>query len=150
MSDEKDIPINPIDPDTITEHPDTLAYPHHRGSLPVVPTAQGEIKIKALGAMQHQTNQQLGQIKQQMELLATQAKAIQDRIEVSQRIYGAEMKFKPDMLHTYTLYEKKDGVFALSLIGHRQWGRKGCPYKYIATVKLLADHTWEVLDKGAE
>lgn len=149
MSKDKQEKINPIDPDTITENPDTLAYPHHRGSLPVAPTAQGEIKIKALGAMHHQTNKQLDQIKKQMELLAEQAKAIQDRVEISERIYGSEMRFKPELLHIYYLYEKDNGKHLLSMIADDQWGRKGCPYHYIAKVQLLADHTWDVLHRSA-
>ena len=30
--------INPIDKDNITETPNTLAYPHHRGGVPIIPT----------------------------------------------------------------------------------------------------------------
>lgn len=138
---------NPIDDDSITEKPDTLAYPHHRGSFPVAPNKEGEIKIKAMGAMRHQTDQQLDQIKEQMKLLAKQASEIQDRIEVSERIYGAEMRFKPDIMHTYHLYEKDNGQHVLSMIGPAQWGRKTCPYTFVASVKLLADHTWDIVAK---
>jgi len=146
MIEEEEEFINPIDKDTITDKPDSLAYPHHRGSLPVAPTKQGEIKIKAMSAMEHQTNQQLSQIKQQMELLAKQASAIQDRVEVSEQIYGAEMRFKPDVLHTYHLYEKENGKHTLSMIGPNQWGRRDCPFTFVASVKLLGDHTWEIVD----
>ena len=137
---------NPIDDDSVTENPDSIAYPHHRGSLPVAPTKQGEIKIKAMGAMQHQTNQQLNQIKKQMELLAQQANDIQKRVEISERIYGAEMRFKPEIMHTYHLYEKENGAHTLSMVGPDQWGRKGCPFTFVATVKLLGDHTWEIVE----
>ena len=58
--------INPIDKDNITEEPGTLSYGHHRGSFPVIPTKQGAIKNKALAAMEHQTDIQLQQIKDQM------------------------------------------------------------------------------------
>ncbi|MFT7612279.1 MAG: hypothetical protein ACI9J3_001233 [Parvicellaceae bacterium] len=145
MNEEEEKFINPIDKDTITDKPSTLAYPHHRGSLPVAPNRQGEIKIKAMGAMEHQTNQQLSQIKQQMELLAKQASAIQDRVEVSEQIYGAEMRFKPDVLHTYHLYQKENGKHTLSMIGPNQWGRRECPFTFVASVKLLGDHTWEIV-----
>ena len=149
-SKDKEDFINPIDEDHITENPDTLAYPHHRGSFPVAPTKQGEIKIKAIGALQHQTDAQLQQIKEQMELLAKQATELQNRIEVSERIYGAEMRFKPTILHTYHLYEKEDGSHTLSMVAPDQWGRKGCPFYFVASVKLLADHTWEVIKKNDE
>ena len=26
-----------------------------------------------------------------------------------------------------------------------EWGKKGCPLTFISSVKLLADHTWEVI-----
>lgn len=136
---------NPIEDDSITERPDSLAYPHHRGSLPVKPTKSGEVKIKALGAMHYQTNQQLGQIKEQMSMLVNQASEIQKRVEISEQIYGAEIKFKPEIMHTYHLYNKSAEESLLSLIGPKQWGRKGAPYDFVASVKLLGDHTWEIV-----
>lgn len=146
MSDEKQDFQNPIDDDSITDKPDSLAYPHHRGSLPVAPTKQGEIKIKAMSAMHHQTDQQLTQIRQQMELLARQASDIQKRVEISEKIYGAEMRFKPDVMHVYHLYQKDDGKHTLSMVGPNQWGKRGCPFTFVATVKLLGDHTWEIVE----
>ena len=145
MKEEKTIFYNPIDEDTITETPNTLSYPHHRGSLPVQPTKIGEVKIKALGAMHYQTNQQLDQIKEQMSMLVNQASEIQKRVEISERIYGAEIKFKPEIMHTYHLYNKPKGKSLLSLIGPKEWGRKGAPYDFMASVKLLGDHTWEIV-----
>ncbi len=138
--------INPIDDDHITDNPHSLSYGHHRGSLPVTPTNQGKMKSKALSAMEHQTDIQLEQIKEQMRLLAQQANKIQQRVDVSERIYGAEMRFEPLINHVYHLYQKKDEKHLLSLIAPNAWGRKGCPYTFVATVRLLADHTWDVLD----
>ena len=31
------------------------------------------------------------------------------------------------------------------MISNDDWGRKECPYTFIAAVKLLADHTWDVI-----
>jgi hypothetical protein len=146
MSENKDHIVNPIDKDKITETPNTLSYGHHRGSLPVAPTEEGQVKGQALAAMEHQTDMQLHQIKQQMELLAAQASKIQKRVDVSQQIYGAEMRFEPLINHVYHLYEKKEGGHLLSLIHPNDWGRKGCPFVFVATVRLLADHTWDVLE----
>lgn len=144
VSDEKKNIVNPIDDDSITDTPNTLTYGHHRGSFPVVPTQEGVVKGKALSAMEHQTDIQLDQIRQQMELLAKQASRIQKRVDVSQQIYSAEMRFEPLINHVYHLYEKKEGGHILSLIGPSDWGRSGCPYVFSATVRLLADHTWDV------
>lgn len=137
--------VNPIDPDNITENPHSLTYGHHRGSLPVKPTEEGQLKSKALSAMEHQTDIQLLQIKEQMELLAQQANKIQNRVDVSERIYSAEMRFEPLINHIYHLYQQENGKHLLSLISPKDWGRKGSPFEFVATVRLLADHTWDVL-----
>jgi hypothetical protein len=136
--------INPIDPDSITDQPHSLTYGHHRGSLPVIPTEQGQIKSKALSSMEHQTDIQMLQIKQQMELLAQQAAKIQKRVDVSRQIYSAEMRFEPLINQLYHLYQREDERYLLSMIGPNDWGRKTCPYTFIASVRLLADHTWDV------
>lgn len=139
--------INPIDDDHITETPNILTYGHHRGSSPIVPTKEGDIKSKALSAMEHQTDIQLVQIKEQMELLAQQAKKIQQRIDVSEQIYSARVRFEPLINHIYHLYNN-EGESILVMVGPDDWGRKGCPYEYLATVRLLADHTWDIVESN--
>ncbi|TMN72006.1 hypothetical protein CWB87_23815 [Pseudoalteromonas maricaloris] len=57
-------------------------------------------------------------------------------------IYEAKLGFKPQIGHSYHLYEKKDGSHMLSLISPAEWGNGGQFKQYISTVKLLADHTW--------
>jgi len=137
--------INPIDKDKISEDPSSLSYGHHRGSFPVIPTKKGAIKNKALSIMEEQTNIQLEQIKEQMKLLADQANKIKQRVEISQMIYNAEIKFEPLVSHNYHLYEKESGEYLLSMIGPKDWGFKGNPYNFISSVKLLGDHTWEMI-----
>jgi hypothetical protein len=102
---------------------------------------EGLIKHKALTAMEEQTNMQLQQIRKQIELLALQAQEIQKRKDLSLMIYGANLSFKPVIGQTYYLYEKKDGTHILSLIAPGEWG-SGPFKKFVAGVKLLADHTW--------
>ena len=145
MKNKKNI-VNPIDEDNVTDQPGTLTYGHHRGSFPVIPTKEGTIKTKALSAMEHQTDMQLEQIKQQMSLLAEQANKIKKRIEISEMIYQAEIRFDPLISHTYHLYENENNDFLLMMIGPNEWGKKGCPFNFISSVKLLADHTWEVVN----
>jgi hypothetical protein len=103
---------------------------------------EGIIKHKALTAMEEQTNMQLNQIRKQIELLALQAQEIQKRRELSMMIYNARLSFKPNIGQTYYLYEKNDGANLLSLVGPKEWGPSGPFKKFIAAVKLLADHTW--------
>ncbi len=99
--------------------------------------------------MHQQTESQMGQIYEQMQLLAEQAKAIQNRVEISERIYLAKISFEPLINHTYYLYQNSKNEDVLSLIAPQEWGRSSS-MQYLATVKLLADHTWEVLDEAEE
>ena len=137
---------NPIDKDKTTETPSTLPYAHHVGSALIKPIDKGKVKGRALSAMQEQTNMQMEQIRKQIELLAEQANAIKERVEVSEKIYQADTRFEPLIGHTYYLYEKKDNSWALSMVGPEEWGRSFPFQKFISAVKLLADHTWELQD----
>ena len=135
-----------IDKDKITENPSSLAYPHHVGSAVVKPEDKGKIKGRAMAAMEQQTDQQLGQIKEQMQLLADQANRIQKRKEISEQIYQADFRFEPLISHTYYLYKKETGKTLLSMVHPEEWGRSGVPYEFISAITLLADHTWEIIE----
>ena len=138
--------INPIDADKITENPHILPYAHHRGSALIDPVDRGKVKGRAMAAMYEQTDMHLDQIRQQIELLARQAQAIKDRVEISEKIYLAEMGFEPIIGKMYHLYLRKNGNHVLSLVSPQEWGRKP-PYEFVASVKLLADHTWDILNE---
>ena len=85
----------------------------------------------------------LTQIRQQIELLAIQAKEIQQRKELSMMIYDAKLSFSPVIGQLYYLYQNTEGACVLSMISPKEWGKKS-PYKnFVAAVKLLADHTWK-------
>ena len=142
--------INPIDPDKITENPHSLEYAHHAGSALIKPEDQGKLKGRALEAMVHQTDMQLNQIYEQMQLLAEQAKKLNARKQVSEFIYQAEMRFEPFINHIYHLYQRDNKAFVLSLVGPDQWGRTKQQFEFIATVKLLADHTWDILSQNPD
>jgi hypothetical protein len=104
---------------------------------------EGVIRHKALTAMEEQTNMQLEQIRKQIELLALQAQEIQMRKELSMIIYNAKLNFQPVIGHVYYLFEKQDGSHVVTMISPREWGGGAGPYKkFLAQVKLLADHTW--------
>lgn len=135
---------NPIDKDKIALNPHSLEYGHTVGAPSIKPLDKGRIKGLAVSAMYEQTDLQLSQIKEQIDLLAYQAKAIQDRIEISEKIYLAECRFKPLIGKTYHLYEKEENNWMLSMISPVEWG-DSCPHTFVSTVKLLADHTWSVL-----
>ncbi len=109
----------------------------------VKPNEAGHIRHTALKAMEEQTNMQLMQIRQQIELLALQAQEIQKRKELSMLIYSAQLRFQPVIGQVYHLYENQDGSHYISMIGPKEWGRKPAFKSYVATVQLLADHTWK-------
>ena len=141
--------INPIDEDKITDSPHNLPYAHTVGGAVVKPIDKGRMKGLAVTAMYEQTDMQLDQIREQIELLAVQAKAIQKRVEISEKIYQSQINFKPLIGHVYHLYSRENHEEFLSMIGPKEWGRMS-NLNFIASVKLLADHTWEIMEQGEE
>ncbi|WPP50579.1 DUF2452 domain-containing protein [Catalinimonas niigatensis] len=132
--------------DKITDTPGTLAFPHTVGGALIKPEDRGRIKGRAVSAMHQQTDRQMKQLYEQMETLVRQANQLKQRVEVSERIYLAQMNFEPLIGHTYYLYEKKDGSDVLSMISPEEWG-KSMPFnKIISKTTLLSDHTWDTED----
>lgn len=130
----------------VTENPGQLQYAHHRSGALVTPIDRGKLKGQAVEAMYQQTDQQLGMIAEQIQTLAKQYDKIKTRLEVSELIYLAEISFVPKIGHTYHLYRRDSGVDVLSMIGPHDWGKRGAPFsQFLSSVKLLADHTWEVI-----
>ncbi len=115
---------NAVDKKNVARDPGLITYAHTAGSAVIRPEDMGKVKGKGQMAMRQQTYDALGKIHHQMDLLARQAQEIQDRIEVSERIYDAQMSFEPLVNHTYYLYEKGDGTDILSMVSPTEWGRK--------------------------
>jgi hypothetical protein len=139
---------NPIDKDKITDQPGLIQYPHHVGSPAFKPMNKSLARSRSLNAMQEQTEINLIQIYKQMELLAKQASEIKSRVEISEKIYLSEIGFIPVINQTYHLYEREENVFVLSMIAPNEWTKK-IPFRsFVATVKLLADHTWMVINQN--
>lgn len=130
----------------VTENPGTLAYPHHAGSALVRPEDRGKIRGRAVAAMYEQTDRELGQIYEQMQLLARQAKDIQNRVDVSERIYKAQVSFEPIIGKIYYLYSRGENEDVLSMIAPTEWGKSKPFQQFVSKIKLLSDHTWEVLE----
>ena len=99
--------------------------------------------------MREQTNIQMNQIQKQVELLVKQANDLKERVEISEQIYQAELPFEPIISQIYHLY-KKEEQFKLLLIGPEDWGKIPSTLKYIGTVKMLGDHTWDILNKNSD
>ncbi len=142
---------NPIDKDKVAENPGLLPYAHHVGSALIRPEDRGKIKSRALTAMYEQTENQYRHLQEQMAVLAKQADLLRKRVEVSEQIYSSELRFEPIVGHTYHVYLGHDGKSHLSMIGPDEWGRSDSPFaEHSATVRLMADHTWEVLFSSTE
>ena len=138
--------VNPIDKDKVAENPGLLPYPHHVGGIVIKPEDTGKIKSRALTAMREQTNIQMNQIQKQVELLMKQANDLRERVEISEKIYLADLSFEPIIGQTYHLYIKEE-VYKLLLIGPEDWGKFPQSLQYVGTVKMLGDHTWDVISK---
>jgi hypothetical protein len=142
---------NPIDKDKVAENPGLLPYAHHVGSALIRPEDRGKIKSRALTAMYEQTESQYRNLQEQMTLLVRQADQLRQRVEISEQIYSSELRFEPIVGHIYHVYLGHDGKSHLSMIAPLEWGRSGSPFaEFTASVRLMADHTWEILagEKG--
>lgn len=129
----------------ITDLPGLIEYAHHAGSAIIKPTDKGRIKGTAVAAMQDQTDRQFRQLYEQMQTLIEQAKYLKRRVEVSERIYQATVPFQPVIGKIYYLYKKNDSTDLLSMISPEEWG-DNFPYEsFEAEVRLLSDHTWEIV-----
>ncbi len=137
---------NPIDKDKVAENPGLLPYPHHVGGIVIKPEDTGKIKSRALTAMREQTNIQMNQIQKQVELLMQQANDLKERIDISEKIYLADLSFEPIIGQVYHLYIKEE-IYKLLLIGPEDWGKMPATLHYVGTVKMLGDHTWDVISK---
>lgn len=137
--------VNPIDPEKIAENPHLLPYAHTVGGAVIKPIDKGRVKGRAVAAMYEQTDLQLAQIKEQIDLLAEQARKLHERVQLSEEIYQTDMNFEPLIGRIYYLYRRSNNKTVLSMVGPQEWGSKP-PYAYVASVKMLADHTWEILE----
>ena len=139
--------VNPIDPEDIAENPGLINFPHHVGSAVIKPEDKGKIKGRAMAAMKDQTDREMKQLYDQMQILVQQARDIKGRVEVSEKIYSSQINFEPVIGHIYFLYDRGNQETVLSMISPMEWGESLPFKKYLATIKLLSDHTWEVLEK---
>ncbi|MFY8190254.1 MAG: DUF2452 domain-containing protein [Bacteroidia bacterium] len=108
---------------------------------------KGKIRANAVEAMHHYANQEMALLKKQADLIMEQVREIENRLQVSENIYTSDMRFQPVIGQIYHLYEKDDH-FKLSIIGPTEWGRSKTVGNYVASVKLLGDHSWDIINKA--
>jgi Protein of unknown function (DUF2452) len=114
------------------------------GSPVIRPEDKNQIKANAVEAMHHYADQEISLLKKQADLIMQQVREIESRLKVSEKIYQSDIRFVPVIGQVYHLYEKEDH-FTLSLIGPDEWGQSKNTRKYVATVKLLGDHSWDLV-----
>ena len=136
--------------DKIADYPGLIAYAHSVGSAIIKPEDKGRIKGNAVSAMHDQTDRQFQQLFEQMQTLVQQANYLKKRVEMSERIYLATMSFQPVIGKEYHLYQRQSGEDVLSMVSLDEWGRSFPYEKYIGKVKLLSDHTWEIIEATEE
>ncbi len=133
--------------DLSADLPGMLEYAHSVGGFAIVPTKEGDIKNKAIMAMNQQTQMQLDMLFEQAKLIAKQVNTIQERAKISELVYHAKFKFEPVVGGRYFIY--KDGEDTkLSLIGPKEWREDRSEDSFISEIELLADHTWKVIRKN--
>lgn len=138
------------DRDKITDMPGLIEYAHNVGSAIIKPEDKGKIKGVAVAAMHDQTDRQFHQIYKQMQTLVDQAKYLRKRVDVSERIYNSDIGFQPVYNTDYFLYQRKNGTDLLSMVSPEEWGRSFPFERYVAHVRLLTDHTWEVIESNED
>jgi hypothetical protein len=125
--------------------PASLApVPLHVASAVIRPMDKGKTKAIALETIEKQTNQQIAMLKRQADLLMKQVREIEERVRIAAEIYKADMGFEPVINHTYHLYDSEKGR-KLSMVAPDEWGRSVRRMTFVASVRLNADRTWDVV-----
>ncbi len=123
--------------------------PLNIGSPVIKAEDKGKIKANAVEAMHHYANQEMALLKKQADLIMEQVREIESRLKVSEKIYESDLRYTPVIGQVYHLYEKDDH-FKLSIIGPQEWGNSKGMGNYVASVKLLGDHSWDVISKAKD
>lgn len=141
MKEEKEF----LDEDGSYTGPSSLSpLPLSVGSALIRPEDKNQIKTNAVEAMHHYANQEMAMLKKQADLIMEQVRDIEKRLQVSEKIYQSDMRFTPVIGQIYHVYENEDH-YKLSLIGPNEWGRSKKIGKHLASVKLLGDHSWDLI-----
>ena len=151
MSDKKPIPkkVSPEELDKLKKlsvsEPGLVKFASSIGSGVVAPLEESAIRTHSHRAMCEQLDVQMGQIVDQIKLLAKQVEDLQNRKKVSEEIYLSRITFEPVIGNTYYLYySDKEKRKVLSMIAPSEWGKSGGHLTFIAEVILQGDKTWKV------
>lgn len=118
------------------------------GSVPIKAEDKGKIRANAVEAMHHYAQQEMDMLRKQADLIMQQVREIEERLKISEQIYQSDMRFTPVVNQVYHLYEKDD-YFTLSLIAPEEWGRSKKIMRHVASVRLLGDHSWQIIQTAS-
>jgi len=136
--------IDPLKKDALYQGEDKFSpIPLSVSSPKINPIDKRLVKATAYETMHQQAYQQIGMLKKQAELIMFQAAEIEERLQISKKIYEADLNFEPVVGTTYHVYSK-NGKTTLSLIAPFEWGKKIPFDNHICSAKLLADKSWQV------
>lgn len=126
-------------------------YPVERGGqffepLPVLSQKDSDHAVSRLYA-----EQELKRIQENMAVLRQQAEAVFQRLEIADWVRQAQYSFQPVPGKVYYLYHSTCGMnpgLKLIQLGPDQWSNLTAPdsLTYKASVRMLADRTWEITD----
>ena len=138
-------PNDPFKKDALYQGQDKFSpIPLTVSSPKINPIDKRLVKATAFETMQYQANQQISIIKQQAELLMEQARKIEERMEISRKIYEADLNFEPVIGTTYHVYEK-NGRTVLSIVAPYEWGKKMPFDHHVCSATLLGDKSWDLV-----
>ena len=86
------------------EDPGLVQFATSIGSGVVAPLEESAIRVHSHRAMSEQLDIQMGQIVEQIKLLAKQVEDLQTRKRISEEIYLSKITFEPVIGTTYYLY----------------------------------------------
>ena len=118
LSRESEIPENE-QPLNYAEGKRSKTYATETSSPPIRVEPVEEQKSKSLSAMRQHASKQIDQLQKQADLLVKQARQIESRVELAEKIGKARFGFKPVLLQHYFLYRKiclKSRIFCSRLL----------------------------------
>lgn len=128
------------------DEPGLVEFATNIGSGIVAPLEESAIRVHSHRAMCEQLDIQMGQIVEQIKLLAKQVEDLQNRKQISEEIYLSKITFEPVIGNTYYLYYSlKENRKILSMVAPKEWGKSGDHLTYIAEVVLQGDRTWKII-----
>lgn len=123
----------------------SIEYPMEVSAPVFAPIKVTEEKDKAVNIARMNAQQEYDRIMEQAQVLIKQAKALQNRLDVTEQVHRAKFSFNPIHGKEYHLYfDSRIQSNILVQTAPTEW-TTGVPlhWTFLVTVKKLGDSTWE-------